>query len=81
MFGDHAEQRLKTVEAEVTAMSEKVENSQGKFAEVDVLKDQVSCLKTEREAVQNGMTSGSPDSGPWEEQLTQLRQKVEQQAT
>ena len=81
VFGDHAEQRLKTVEAEVTAMSEKVENSQGKFAEVDVLKDQVSFLKTEREAVKNGMASGSPDSGPWEEQLTQLRQKIEQQAT
>ena len=58
-------------------MSEKVENSQGKFAEVDVLKDQVSFLKTEREAVKNGMASGSPDSGPWEEQLNQLRQKIE----
>ena len=62
-------------------MSEKVENSQGKFAEVDVLKDQVSFLKTEREAMKNGMASGSPGSGPWEEQLNQLRQKIEQQAT
>ena len=51
------------------------------MAEVDVLKDQVLSLKTELEAVKNGMASGSGGVGPWEEQLTQLRQKVEQQAT